>query len=88
MVEHCGGMKTAGTSSTVGAHRYRQRLDRMRRHAGTRPDARRRRHHRRSRHDLALRLRGVDTDNDSAFMNETVFDYCKANGLEQTRSRA
>jgi hypothetical protein len=30
----------------------------------------------------------VDTDNDSAFMNETVFDYCKANGLEQTRSRA
>ena len=31
---------------------------------------------------------GVDTDNDSAFMNETVFDYCKANGLEQTRSRA
>ena len=31
---------------------------------------------------------GVDTDNDSAFMNQTVFDYCKDNGLEQTRSRA
>jgi hypothetical protein len=31
---------------------------------------------------------GIDTDNDSAFMNQTVFDYCKDNGLEQTRSRA
>jgi hypothetical protein len=30
----------------------------------------------------------IDSDNDSAFMNQTVFDYCKAKGLEQTRSRA
>jgi hypothetical protein len=38
--------------------------------------------------DLPFAMLGVDTDNDSAFMNETVFDYCKALGLEQTRSRA
>lgn len=31
---------------------------------------------------------GFDSDNDSAFMNETLFDYCKAHNLEQTRSRA
>jgi transposase InsO family protein len=30
----------------------------------------------------------IDTDNDSAFMSQTVFDHCKAQGLEQTRSRA
>jgi hypothetical protein len=37
---------------------------------------------------LPFAMLGVDTDNDSAFMNQTVFDYCKAKGLEQTRSRA
>ena len=38
--------------------------------------------------DLLFPMLGVDTDNDSAFMNETVFDYCNRLGLEQTRSRA
>jgi len=38
--------------------------------------------------DLPFAMLGVDTDNDSAFMNQIVFDYCKRNGLEQTRSRA
>ena len=38
--------------------------------------------------DLLFPMLGVDTDNDSAFMNQTVFDYCKELGLEQTRSRA
>ncbi|HEY4971887.1 MAG TPA: transposase family protein [Steroidobacteraceae bacterium] len=38
--------------------------------------------------NLPFAMRGVDTDNDSAFMNETVFDHCRDNGLEQTRSRA
>ncbi|HEX3364376.1 MAG TPA: transposase family protein [Phenylobacterium sp.] len=33
-------------------------------------------------------LRGVDFDNDSAFMNELVVDWCRAQGLEVTRSRA
>ncbi|HEY9106782.1 MAG TPA: transposase, partial [Roseateles sp.] len=36
---------------------------------------------------LPFELLGIDTDNDSAFMNETLFNYCKARGLEQTRSR-
>lgn len=30
---------------------------------------------------------GVDTDNDSAFINQTVVDYCELHGLSQTRSR-
>jgi hypothetical protein len=38
--------------------------------------------------DLPFVMLGVDTDNDSAFMNETVYEYCKGLGLEQTRSRA
>jgi hypothetical protein len=37
---------------------------------------------------LPFPMLGVDSDNDSAFMNETVFDYCRVRGLEQTRSRA
>ncbi len=28
--------------------------------------------------DVPFVMLGVDTDNDSAFMNQTVFDYCKA----------
>ncbi|MFW8564993.1 integrase catalytic domain-containing protein [Orrella sp. 11846] len=38
--------------------------------------------------DIPFPMRGIDTDNDSAFMNQTVFDYCQAHHLEQTRSRA
>ena len=38
--------------------------------------------------DLPFPMLGVDSDNDSAFMNQDVFDYCKAHRLEQTRSRA
>ena len=40
--------------------------------------------------DLLFPMLGVDTDtdNDSAFMNQTVFDYCKELGLKRTRSRA
>jgi uncharacterized membrane protein len=29
----------------------------------------------------------IDTDNDSAFINQTIIDYCKERGLIQTRSR-
>jgi hypothetical protein len=36
---------------------------------------------------LPFPLRGLDCDNDTAFMNETVFDFCKATGIELTRSR-
>lgn len=38
--------------------------------------------------ELPFAMRGIDTDNDSAFMNETVFQHCKTQQLEQTRSRA
>jgi hypothetical protein len=33
-------------------------------------------------------LKGVDFDNDGAFMNALVVDWCRARGLEVTRSRA
>jgi len=38
--------------------------------------------------ELPFTMRGIDTDNDSAFMNETVFEHCRKHQLEQTRSRA
>jgi hypothetical protein len=38
--------------------------------------------------DLPSAMLGLDSDNDGAFMNQSVFDYCKGRGLEQTRSRA
>ena len=38
--------------------------------------------------DLPFPMLGVDSDNDSAFMTQDVFDYCKAHCLVQTRSRA
>jgi hypothetical protein len=37
---------------------------------------------------LPFALRGLDTDNDSAFMNETLQSYCQRNHIEWTRSRA
>lgn len=37
---------------------------------------------------LPFPLRGLDTDNDSVFMNETVRGFCQQNGIEFTRSRA
>ena len=33
-------------------------------------------------------MRGFDTDNDGAFINQTVLNYCQQTGLEFTRSRA
>src|ERR1039457_6655630 len=37
---------------------------------------------------LPFSLLGLDTDNDSAFMNETLWNYCQEQGLVFTRSRA
>jgi hypothetical protein len=36
---------------------------------------------------LPFPLRGLDSDNDTAFMNEAVFTFCKATNIELTRSR-
>jgi hypothetical protein len=30
---------------------------------------------------------GIDTDNDSVFINQTIVDYCDERGLARTRSR-
>jgi hypothetical protein len=37
---------------------------------------------------LPFPMLGLDVDNDSAFINETVVDYCRVRKLELTRSRA
>lgn len=37
---------------------------------------------------LPITLLGIDTDNDSAFINESLIKYCKTHDVEQTRSRA
>lgn len=37
---------------------------------------------------LPIPLRGLDTDNDSVFMNESLEQWCRAHGVELTRSRA
>ena len=41
----------------------------------------------RVRATLPFRLRGVDTDNGSEFLNETLLAYCTATEIELTRSR-
>jgi hypothetical protein len=42
----------------------------------------------RIRKTLPFPLRGFDTDNDGAFINQTVLSYCRQTGLEFTRARA
>ncbi len=42
----------------------------------------------RLRTSMPFRLRGIDSDNGSEFVNETLFAYCKAQGIEFTRARA
>jgi hypothetical protein len=39
-------------------------------------------------HQFPVPVLGIDTDNDSAFINETLVDYCERRQLEFTRSRA
>lgn len=88
MVEHCGGSQTGGdyvhtltlTDIASGwtecvAMRVRDQMlviEAFEKVAG----------------DLPFAMLGIDSDNDSTFMSQAVFDYCKGRGLEQTRSRA
>ena len=37
---------------------------------------------------LPFRIRGIDSDNDGVFINETLIKYCADHGIEFTRSRA
>jgi len=39
-------------------------------------------------HQFPIPILGIDSDNDGAFINDTLIDYCNANGIEFTRSRA
>lgn len=39
------------------------------------------------RRQLPVPVRGIDSDNDSAFIDETLQDYCTSRGIEFTRSR-
>jgi Integrase core domain len=87
MVEHCGGSKTDGTfvhtlvltdiasawTECVPMPMRNQSLivEALDAAASTIPFA----------------MLGVDTDNDSAFINQTIIDYCNERGLAQTRSR-
>ena len=88
MIEHCGGVKTEGefvhtltmTDIATGwtecvAMRFREQMLVV---ASFETVAA----------VLPFAMLGVDSDNDSAFMSQSVFDYCKGHGLEQTRSRA
>lgn len=40
------------------------------------------------RRQLPITLRGIDSDNDSAFINDTLLSYCNKRLIEFTRSRA
>jgi len=86
-VEHCGGVKIDGdfvhslvmTDIATGwteclAMPYRNQVFVLE-------------HVERVRSALPFPLRGLDCDNDTAFMNEMVFDFCKSTGIELTRSR-
>jgi len=37
---------------------------------------------------VPLPVLGIDSDNDGAFINDSLFDYCEAHQIEFTRSRA
>ncbi len=88
MVEHCGGVKTEGefvhtltltdiASGWTECVAMRVRDQMLVIAAFDKVAA-----------ELPFAMLGVDSDNDSAFMSQSVFDYCKGHGLEQTRSRA
>lgn len=88
MVEHCGGSKTDGefvhTLTLTDIASGWTECVAMR----TRNQMRVIEAFEKAAADLPFAMLGVDSDNDSAFMNQNVFDYCKEHGLEQTRSRA
>jgi hypothetical protein len=41
----------------------------------------------RIRAQMPMRMLGIDVDNDSAFINETLASYCRREGIQLTRSR-
>jgi len=87
MVEHCGGVKTDGNfvhtlvltdiatgwTECVAMPMRNQELIREALAAAA--------------SNIPFFMLGIDTDNDSAFINQTIFDYCKERSIVQTRSR-
>jgi hypothetical protein len=88
MVEHCGGPKYDGyfvhsLVMTDIASAWTECLPLLTRNQTLIVEA-----YERVKAVLPMPLLGLDTDNDSAFMNETVVEFCKDSGIELTRSRA
>ena len=87
MVEHCGGVKTDGnfvhtlvlTDIASGWTECLAMPMRNQTLIGEALNA--------AASNIPFIMLGIDTDNDSAFINQTIFDYCKERGLVQTRSR-
>jgi hypothetical protein len=87
MVEHCGGVKTDGNfvhtlvltdiatgwTECVAMPMRNQELIREALEAAA--------------SNIPFIMLGIDTDNDSAFINQTIIDYCNERGVVQTRSR-
>ena len=86
LVAHCSGTVT-GSHQQPGGHRCVLGLDRGDSTAGARadpggggPGS--------SLAGLPVPIRGINSDNDSVFINETLLSYCEERGIEFTRSRA
>ncbi|MHB8152413.1 MAG: DDE-type integrase/transposase/recombinase [Vulcanimicrobiaceae bacterium] len=87
MVEHCGGTKTDGNfvhtlTLTDIASAWTECIPMPMRNQSLIVEAL----------DAAasyipFAMLGIDSDNDGAFINQTLLDYCKERGLAQTRSR-
>jgi hypothetical protein len=88
MVEHCGGIKRGGNfvhtlTLTDIATGWTECVSMPVRDQSLIVEALKK-----ASSDLLFPMLGVDTDNDSAFMNQAVFDFCRERNLKQTRSRA
>jgi hypothetical protein len=87
MVEHCGGCKTDGNFVhtlvlTDIASTWTECVPMPMRNQSLIVDALEV-----AASNVPFPMLGVDTDNDSAFINQTIIDYCEKRGLVQTRSR-
>lgn len=88
MVEHCGGPKYDGfyvhsLVMTDIATAWTECMALLTRNQTLIVEA-----YERVKTELPIPFLGLDTDNDSAFMNDTVVEFCKDSGIEFTRSRA
>ena len=88
MVEHCGGIKRGGNfvhtlTLTDIATGWTECVSMPVRDQSLIVEALKK-----TSSDLFFPILGIDTDNDSAFINQVVYDFCHEQNLKQTRSRA